>query len=118
MRSIRTRLPKLLSDCKAILHPPYDNYNVVTWQLKPLLARVGVTDTLRMGLHAFRHCNATELDRMGAPIKVRQDRLGHADSETTFGYTHSESADHRRVADNLGRVFDPNQQESISAAAA
>jgi len=87
---------------------PLDNYNVVTWQLKPLLERIGVTKTRRMGLHAFRHCNATELDRMGAPIKVRQDRLGHADSETTFGYTHAESADHRRVAAELGRIFDPN----------
>jgi integrase len=86
---------------------PLDNYNVVTWQLKPLLERIGVTDTRRMGLHAFRHCNATELDRMGAPIKVRQDRLGHADSETTFGYTHAESEDHRRVAAELGRIFDP-----------
>ena len=87
---------------------PLDNYNIVTWQLKPLIESIGITDTKRMGLHAFRHCNATELDRMGAPIKVRQDRLGHADSETTFGYTHAESADHRRVADELGRIFDPN----------
>jgi integrase len=87
---------------------PLDNYNVVTWQLKPLLERVGVTDTRRMGLHAFRHCNATELDRMGAPIKVRQDRLGHADAETTFGYTHADSGDHRKVAAELGRIFDPN----------
>src|SRR5208337_3380303 len=87
---------------------PLDNYNVVTWKLKPLLERIGITETRRMGLHAFRHCNATELDRMGAPIKVRQDRLGHADSETTFGYTHAASEDHRRVAAELGRIFDPN----------
>ena len=84
-----------------------DNYNVVTWQLKPLLECNGVTETRRMGLHAFRHCNATQLDRMGAPIKVRTDRLGHADSETTFGYTHADSEDHRRVAAQLGRIFDP-----------
>jgi integrase len=86
---------------------PLDNYNLVTWQLKPLLKQIGITDTRRMGLHAFRHCNATELDRMGAPIKVRQDRLGHADSATTFGYTHAASEDHRRVAAELGRIFDP-----------
>jgi integrase len=95
---------------------PFDNYNLVTWKLKPLLGRVGVVDPRRMGLHAFRHCNATELDRMGAPIKVRQERLGHADSETTFGYTHSDSRDHRRVADGLGRLFDPNQSEAVTAA--
>ena len=96
---------------------PLDNYNVVTWQLKPLLERIGLTDTRRMGLHAFRHCNATELDRMGAPIKVRQDRLGHADSETTFGYTHSNSSDHRRVAAELGRIFDPNLEGRADATA-
>ena len=76
----------------------------------------GVTETRRMGLHAFRHCNATELDRMGAPIKVRQDRLGHADSETTFGYAHAESSDHRRVAAELGRIFDPSLHEVSDAA--
>lgn len=97
---------------------PLDNYNVVTWQLKPLLEHIGVPENRGMGLHAFRHCNATELDRMGAPIKVRQDRLGHADSETTFGYTHSESEDHRRVAAELGRIFDPNLSEGSEAAAA
>ena len=96
---------------------PLDNYNIVTWQLKPLLERIGVTENRRMGLHAFRHCNATELDRMGAPIKVRQDRLGHADSETTFGYTHAESADHRRVAAELGRIFDPSLHGVSDAAA-
>jgi integrase len=96
----------------------FDNYNVVTWQLKPLLESVGVTETRRLGLHAFRHCNATELDRMSAPIKVRQDRLGHADSETTFGYTHSQSEDHRRVAAELGRIFDPNLHGVSDAAAA
>lgn len=96
----------------------FDNYNIVTWKLKPLLESIGITENRGMGLHAFRHCNATELDRMSAPIKVRQDRLGHADSETTFGYTHALSSDHRRVADDLGRIFDPNQQEESNEAAA
>jgi len=97
---------------------PLDNYNVVTWKLKPLLEGVGIADTRRMGLHAYRHCNATELDKMGAPIKVRQDRLGHADSETTFGYTHADSEDHRRVAAELGRIFDPNPNGISNAATA
>jgi len=86
---------------------PLDNYNVVTWQLKPLLTAVGITNTRRMGLHAFRHGNGSVLDSIGAPLKVRMDRLGHADSETTFGYTHAESADHRQVAAALGKIFDP-----------
>jgi integrase len=55
---------------------PLDNYNVVTWILKPLLKQIGIEDTKYMGLHAFRHCNASALDSMGAPMRVRMDRLG------------------------------------------
>ncbi|HEV2020923.1 MAG TPA: site-specific integrase [Terriglobales bacterium] len=89
---------------------PYDNYNVVTWQLKPLLTKVGIQgDAAKgMGLHAFRHGNASALDSVGAPVRVRMDRLGHADSEMTLGYTHAVSEDHRRVADEMGRIFDPS----------
>jgi integrase len=87
---------------------PFDNYNLVTWQLKPLLAKIGITDTHRMGLHAFRHGNASALDSIGAPMRVRMDRLGHADVSTTFGYTHSNAPDHRRIAAELGRVFCPS----------
>jgi integrase len=36
------------------------------------------------------------------------DRLGHADVSTTFGYTHSNAPDHRRIAAELGRVFCPS----------
>jgi integrase len=58
---------------------PFDNYNIVTWNLKPLLDKIGIVDTKRMGLHAFGHCNASALDSMGAPFKIRMDGLGHAD---------------------------------------
>jgi integrase len=86
---------------------PLDNYNVVTWILKPLLKQVGIEDTKYMGLHAFRHCNASALDSMGAPMRVRMDRLGHAQQETTMGYTHANAGDHRRIAAALGEVFCP-----------
>jgi integrase len=86
---------------------PFDNYNIVGWQLKPLLEQVGITETYRMGLHAFRHGNASALDSIGAPMRVRMDRLGHADMNTTFGYTHSNAPDHRRIAVEMGRLFCP-----------
>jgi len=38
-------------------------------------------------------------------MKVRQDRLGHADPRTTMGYTHVIGDDHRNVADQLGEFF-------------
>jgi integrase len=86
---------------------PLDNYNVVTWNLKPLLKQIGIEDTKHMGLHAFRHCNASALDSLGAPMRIRMDRLGHAQQETTMGYSHSNIGDHRRIAAELGRVFCP-----------
>ena len=62
------------------LHP--DNF--VKRQLKPILEKLG----LKGALHAFRHGNATALDRMNAPMRVRQERLGHVEAQTTMGYTH------------------------------
>jgi integrase len=86
---------------------PLDNYNVVSEELKPLLTQIGIEDTKYMGLHAFRHCNASALDSMGAPMRVRMDRLGHSQQETTMGYTHANAGDHRRIAAALGEVFCP-----------
>jgi integrase len=52
--------------------------------LKPVLKQLG----LQGGAHAFRHGNATTLDGLGAPMAVRQSRLGHVEAATTMGYTH------------------------------
>jgi integrase len=42
-------------------------------------------------------------------MRVRQDRLGHADAALTLGmYTHMVSDDDRKVADELGRILLPN----------
>ena len=57
------------------------------------------------GFHAFRHANETLMDRFSVPLKVRQDRLGHADSRMTLGiYTHVAGADAKRAASQLGAV--------------
>jgi hypothetical protein len=32
---------------------------------------------------------------VNAPLKVRQDRIGHSDEEMTFLYTHAEGAEHQ-----------------------
>jgi integrase len=87
---------------------PYDNYNLVSWKLKPLLESIGITKHKGVGFHALRHCNASLLDSLNTPTSVRIDRLGHADFETTLGYTHSSSQDHKDVADKLGDFFCPS----------
>ena len=41
-------------------------------------------------------------------MKVRQDRPGHADSETTMRYTYAIGADERGTEVKLGRILCPN----------
>jgi len=122
--------PRLATQIRALLtkwHPnengllfatrkgtPWDANLLVKRKLHPLLAKFGIR---RAGLHAFRHCNATVMDRLGVPLKVRQVRLGHSDPKLTLGvYTHVVSEDDSLIAAQLGDVFggilDPNGPKS------
>lgn len=87
-----------------------DNGAIVTFKLRPITNRLGFPVA---GLHAFRHANATELDRMGAPIAVRMERLGHADFDTTLTYTHALSEDSRRVANEFGHLLSGESSEVL-----
>ena len=53
---------------------------------------------------------ATLLDQIGAPMAVRQNRLGHAEPGTTMGYTHAVTADERKTADELGKILHVNER--------
>jgi integrase len=88
---------------------PYDNRDIVDQVLHPILERLGVA---RAGLYALRHGNATIMDRLNAPMRVRQDRLGHEKAETTLGYAHVIGGDDRRVADEIGDILCPTLPRS------
>jgi integrase len=88
------------------LHP--DNF--VKRELKPILEKLGLAGAL----HAFRHGNATVLDRMLVPMKVRQERLGHVETSTTMGYTHLVSEDDRLVSKKLGEILMPTDAKFVS----
>lgn len=69
-------------------------------------------------MHAFRHANATLMDRLKVPVKLRQQRLGHSDPKMTLGtYTHIASEDDNRIAEQLGEILDPNGPKSEKAGA-
>jgi hypothetical protein len=51
---------------------PWDANLLVKRKLYPLVDFLGIE---RGGLHAFRHTNSTLMDRLGVPLKVRQQRL-------------------------------------------
>ena len=82
---------------------PWDANLLVRRKLKPLLGSLGIE---RGGLHAFRHTNSTLMDRLGVPLKVRQERLGHSDPSLTLGvYTHVASEDDVRIAEKLDAML-------------
>lgn len=80
--------------------------HVVRNNLKPLLKQLGIKVA---GAHAFRHLNASLMDELRTPDKVRQERLGHLDfNDVTLKiYSHAESQDHRNVAEQLGKMLAP-----------
>jgi integrase len=68
---------------------PWESSMLVKRKLRPLLDLLGIPQA---GLHAFRHFNASLLSSLRVPLKVIQERLGHAStgSLTLDVYTHSE----------------------------
>ena len=90
---------------------PWDSSEVVKRRLHPLLDRLGIR---RAGLGGFRHANSSLMDRLGTPLKVREERLGHSDSRITIStYTHSVGQDDRRIAAQLGKILHPNAPKSV-----
>jgi hypothetical protein len=73
--------------CKLTLNAAF----LVKQKLHPLLGQLNIA---RCRLHAFRRANATLMDRLNVPMKIRQQRLGHSDPRITLGtYTYLASSD-------------------------
>jgi integrase len=88
------------------LGTPWDQNLVVKRRLYPLLDSLGIE---RGGLHAFRHANITLMDRLGVPLKLRQQRVGHSEGSVTLDvYTHVVSEDDVLFAERLGSILRPN----------
>ena len=83
---------------------PIDSGNIRRCNLDPVCKKVNIRTK---GLNAFRHCCASMMDQAGTPLKVRQERLGHAPGSpvTMVHYTHSISADHRSAALAVGGML-------------
>ena len=85
---------------------PLDRRNLLRRQVTPVCKKVGLP---AISWHSFRHCNATLLDAVGAPVGTVQALLGHSTPEVTRSvYLHSIPADQRRAVENLERlIFGP-----------
>ena len=87
---------------------PWDANLLVKRKLYLLLDSLGIE---RGRLHAFRHTNGTLMDRLGVPLKVRQQRLGHSDPSRTLGtYTHIASEDDEQFAEQLDGRLRPKKE--------
>jgi integrase len=86
---------------------PWDQNMILKRRFRPLLRSLGIVVPRGNGFHVFRHANATLMSRFGAPLKLRQQRLGHVDGSpvTETIYTHVVSEDARRIAERLGDGF-------------
>jgi len=78
---------------------PFVAENNLSTIMRAALRRAGLADRRgRRGLYLFRHSLATRLLAAGHPLKTIADVLGHASSETTYGYTRVELDGLRAVA--------------------
>lgn len=59
-----------------------------------------------LGMHGLRHQHCTMLAWAGVPLKVAQQRMGHATATMTLAiYTHTLPEDHTAAAQALGELF-------------
>ncbi|MGC1477765.1 MAG: site-specific integrase, partial [Terriglobales bacterium] len=105
----RLRMPRGHAD-SLLLFP---NHQGRSWNAATLTRILhGILATLkikRAGMHAFRHGNLSLMDELSVPLKVRQDRVGHAtDSKLTLAtYTHAGTAAHQRAVQQIGDMLCP-----------
>lgn len=58
-------------------------------------------------LKYFRHGRVTILDEINAPLKVRQEGMGHAELKTTMNiYTHTRNRQHKLVVNQLNQALE------------
>lgn len=109
---------------------PWDASNVLERKLNTLLERLGIPKidikllakivgkdrtveqatrsekrAASVGLHSFRHTNATAMDSLRIPQQIRKQRLGHSGNSVTETYTHTFTEDERDAAEKLGDFF-------------
>ena len=84
---------------------PFAAENNLMAILRGALQRAGLAARPgRRGIYLFRHTLATRLLAYGRPLKTIADVLGHASTETTYGYTRVDLVGLRTVAISAAEV--------------
>jgi len=64
-----------------------------------------------LGLHSFRHTNATAMDSLAIPQQIRKQHLGHSGNGVAENYTHTFTENERNAAEKLGQFFETGWPE-------
>ncbi len=78
---------------------------------KPAAAQIGLPD---LQIHDFRRTAATFMESIGTPLKVIQERMGHADVRTTMNlYVQGTKEAHTEAVTAMEKllVFDPTKMK-------
>jgi integrase len=82
---------------------PLCRRNLLHRHLQPTCLKLGLP---KITWHSLRHCHATLLDAVGAPLGTVQALLGHASSEITRQiYLHAIPAEQRRAVDGVEKLL-------------
>ncbi len=82
---------------------PLDRRNLLRRKLQPACRQLSLPVAT---WHWLRHCHATMLDAVGAPLGTVQAQLGHSTSELTRRvYVHSIPEDQRRAVESVERLL-------------
>jgi integrase len=103
----------VLSTCSG---RPLCRRNLMHRQLQPTCEELGFP---KVTWHVLRHCHATLLDSVGAPLGTVQSLLGHASSEITRQvYLHAIPAEQRRAVAAVERLaIGPKWTQVVGVAA-
>ena len=103
-RPVSTNRTVFLRHCAPF--EPFAAENNLATIMRDALRRVGLADRPgRRGLYLFRHTLATQLLAAGQPLKAIADVLGHASTQTTYGYVRVEVDGLRSVAISAEEVI-------------
>lgn len=83
------------------------NANTINDELAGACRRAGLPV---VSVHELRHSGGSAAHTAGLDLKTISERLGHANVAVTMGiYVHKGEADHRRLSDAIGAIFDPGE---------
>lgn len=74
------------------------NGNMMNYIIKRWALRAGINQELHA--HSFRHFHVTEAQKLGVPVQIVADQVGHVNLNTTRHYTHFDVSDRREKYGN------------------